>query len=325
MRRRQFIGLAGGAAAWPLAVRAQQIEKVWRIGVLDTTPRELNTEISALFKGLHDAGYAEGQNLIVEYRSADGHNERLPELVSELLRLKVDLMVVRGTPEILAVKHATSTVPVVMSAVVDPVGIGVAASLSRPGGNITGMSSFVTELEAKRLQLLREALPGLKRLSALGDFRNTAVLMQFDESKSAAHSMSIEVQSYDVRNADDITYAFAKMASGEVDAIRVGVDGTTRPNRALIIDLAARQKLPAVYAAREFAFDGGFMSFAADYTNLYLRAAGLVDKILKGANPADLPVENPTTFDLVINLKTAKALGVTMPTSLLVAANEVIE
>jgi putative ABC transport system substrate-binding protein len=256
MQRRDFFTLVGGAAAaWPLTVRAQQAGKIRRIGILDTTSRELNKDIDALFKGLRAFGYIEGQNLFVEYRSAGGQNERLPNLVSELLALNLDLIVVRGTPEIIAIKNANSKIPIVMSAVVDPVGLGVAASLNRPGGNITGMSSMTTELEAKRLEMLREIVPGMKHMAFLGDFRNSAVPMQWDEVQAAARSLALEVERFDVRSSEDISRAFETAIGDHVDAIRIGVDGTTRPNRGLIIELAAKYKLPAIYAAREFAIN----------------------------------------------------------------------
>ena len=270
-------------------------------------------------------GYVEGQNLIVEYRSADGRTERLPDLVSELLRLNLDLIVVRGTPEIIAIKNANTRIPIVMSAVVDPVGLGLAASLNHPGGNITGMSSIVTEIEPKRLEILREIVPAMKRMALLGDFRNSAVAMQWDEVQTAARSLALEVERFDVRSSEDISRAFEATVGDHVDAIRIGVDGTTRPNRRLIIELASKYKLPAIYAAREFAIDGGLIAFAADYGDLYLRTATIVDKVLKGANPAEIPVEQPTKFDLVVNLKTAKSLGITIPYVLVARADEVIE
>jgi putative ABC transport system substrate-binding protein len=325
MRRREFITFIGSATAWPLASWAQQAGKVRRIGILDTTTRELNKDINALFKGLRAFGYIEGQNLIAEYRSADGRNERLPDLVAELLRLNLDLIVVRGTPEIIAIKNANAKIPIVMSAVVDPVGLGLAASLNHPGGNITGMSSIVTELEAKRLEILREIVPGVKRVAILGDFRNSAVVMQWAEVQTAARSLALEVEPFDVRNSEDINRAFETAVGDHVDAIRIGVDGTTRPNRGLIIELASKYKLPAVYSAREFAIDGGLIAFGADYADLYLRAATVVDKILKGANPAEIPIEQPTKFNLVVNLRTAKSLGLTIPYVLVARADEVIE
>jgi putative ABC transport system substrate-binding protein len=289
--QRGFIVFIVGAMAWPVAAGAQQTGKVRRIGILDTTTRELNVDITALFKGLQSFGYIEGQNLIVEYRSAGGRNERLPGLVSELLRLNLDLIVVRGTPEIIAVKNANTKIPIVMSAVVDPVGLGVAASLSHPGGNITGMSSMTTELEAKRLEIRREIVPEMKRMAFLGDFRNSAVAMQWDEVQTAARALTLEAQRFDVRSSEDISRAFETAIGDHVDAIRIGVDGTTRPNRALIVTLASKYKLPAIYAAREFAIEGGLIAFAADYADLYLRTATVVDKVLKGTNPAEIPVE----------------------------------
>lgn len=326
MRRREFIKLAGGAAVgWPLVAQAQQAGKVRRIGILDTTARELNKDIAALFKGLRAFGYVEGQNLIVEYRSAEGRTERLPDLVSELLRLNLDLIVVRGTPEIIAIKNANSKTPIVMSAVVDPVGLGIAASLNHAGGNITGMSSIVTELEAKRLEILKEIVPDVKRVAFLGDFRNPAVAMQWGEVQTAARSLAIEVVHFDLRSVDDIGRAFETALGDHVEAIRIGVDGTTRNNRKLIVELASKYKLPAIYSAREFAIEGGLIAFAADYADLYLRTATVVDKILKGANPAEIPVEQPTKFDLVVNLKTAKSLGLTIPYVLVARADEVIE
>jgi putative tryptophan/tyrosine transport system substrate-binding protein len=326
MKRREFMTLVGGAAAWPFVVRAQQGSKVWRIGILDTATREKNADnLDAFLKGLRDFGYVEGQNLVIDYRTDDGRSEQLPRLVSELLDLKVDAVVVRGTPEVLALKRASSTIPIVMSGVVDPVGSGIAASLSHPGGNITGMSSSVTVLEAKRIQLLKELIPKMKRLAVLGDFDNPAVAMQWEEVLAAAPSLAIEVQRFALRKSEDVSRAFEELVSQKFDAIRVGVDGVTRPNRGLIISLAASHKLPAIYAASEFAADGGLISYGANYPALYARAAGIVDKIFKGARPADIPVEQPTKFDLVLNLKTSKALGLDVPPTLLARADEVIE
>jgi putative tryptophan/tyrosine transport system substrate-binding protein len=326
MRRRELIGLVGGAAAWPFVVRAQQGGKVWRIGILDTAIREKNADnLEAFLKGLRDFGYVEGQNLVIDYRTDDGRSEQLPGLVSELLDLKVDAVVVRGTPEVLALKRASSTIPIIMSGVVDPVGLGIAASLSHPGGNITGMSSSVTVLEAKRIQLLKELIPKMKRLAVLGDFDNPAVAMQWEEVRAAAPSLAIEAQRFALRKSEDVGRAFEELVSQQFDAIRVGVDGVTRPNRGLIISLAATHKLPAIYAASEFAVDGGLIAYGANYPALYARAAGIVDKIFKGAHPADIPVEQPTKFDLVLNLKTSKALGLDVPPTLLARADEVIE
>jgi putative tryptophan/tyrosine transport system substrate-binding protein len=327
LKRREFITLLGGAAvARPLAARAQQGSKSWRIGMLDTASRKLNeANVAAFNKGLRQLGHVEGQNLIIEYRSAEGRNERLPGLVSELLHLKIDIIVLRGTSEALAVKNATTAIPVVMSAVGDPVGSGVVSSLARPGGNITGLSSFVPELETKRLELLREIVPGMKRMGGLRDFRNTGYAISWKQVQTAAQSLAIEVHDFDVRNAEDIRRAFELATRERVAAIIVGIDGVTRGNDRLIAELAASNKLPTIYPAREFADDGGLMAFGVSYPHLYFRAATFVDKIFKGAKPADLPVEQPTELELVINLRTAKALGLDLPATVLARANEVIE
>jgi putative ABC transport system substrate-binding protein len=327
MRRREFISsLIGTAVAWPTVARAQQTDKVWRIGMLDHASRELNaTNLAAFGKGLREFGYVEGENLVIEYRSAEGHNERLPDLVSELLRLKVDLIVVRGTPEVMAVKNATSTIPVVMTAVAHPVRSGVVTNLPHPGGNITGLSSFVTELEAKRFQFLTELVPGMKRAWSLDDIRNPANAGDFEEMQKAARALGIEVQRFDLGNPPDLGRAFEVAIRERVEAIRVNVDGVTRPNQRLIAELAAKHKLPAIYGAREFVDKGGLMSYGVSYPDLYFRAASYVNEIFKGAKPSDLAVEQPMKFELVINLKTAKQIGITFPPSIMVQADEVIE
>jgi putative tryptophan/tyrosine transport system substrate-binding protein len=326
MRRRSFFSLLGGAAAWPLAARAQQAGKIWRIAMLDTVGRELNSaNIGAFLEKMQEYGYLEGKNLIIDYRSVDGRHERLPELVSQLISLKPDIIVLRGTPEALAVKNATSTIPVVMSANADPVGAGVAISLSRPGGNFTGMSSVVSELEAKRLGILKELVTGLKRIAFLGDHRTSSVQELWEELQTAARSLMIDAQHFDIRRAADVTRALDAAVAEKVDALLVGVDGITRPNRQLIIDLTAMHRLPAIYSAKEFAEDGGLVAYAASYVDLYRRAASLVDKIFKGAKPSELPIEQPTKFELVINLKTAKALKLEVPAKLLALADGVIE
>ena len=321
MRRRDFIVAGLGS---PLLAFAQG--KTWRIAMLDTATAELNLpNLEAFKKRLRELGYVERQNLFIEYRSADGRNERLPALATELISHNPDVIVVRGSPEIIAVKNATSTIPVVMSAVGDPVSLGVAASLSRPGGNITGLSSITTDLEAKRVQHLTETVPHLTRMASLGDLRNAAIRMQWDQVQTAANALGIEVLRFDVRNATDVVQAFETASKEGVQGVRIGLDSTTRANRRLVVDLSARYKLPAIYAAKEFVEDGGLMSFAPDYAHLYTRAASLVDRIFKGERPADLPIEWPSKFELVINLKTAKALGLTIPPTLLARADEVIE
>jgi putative ABC transport system substrate-binding protein len=326
LKRREFVALLGGATAWPVAARAQRLGKVWQVGMLDTATRELNkTNMDALLGRFGELGYVEGQNLIIHYRSSDGRNDRLPELVAELIRLNLDVIVVRGTPEVLAVKNATSTIPVVMSAVVDPVGLGVAASFSRPGGNITGMSSLASELGPKRIGLLRELVPGIKRLALLGDFRNAAVGVAWEEVRMAARSLDIEAMKFDVRRAADVSRAFDVASSENIQAVTVTIDATTRSNRQLIIDMAAMNRLPVMYFGREFVDDGGLIAYATNYADLYRRAASFADKIFSGVNPGELPIEQPTKFELIINRKTAKNLGLDIPDRLLALADEVIE
>jgi putative ABC transport system substrate-binding protein len=326
MKRREFVTILGGAASWPLVGRAQQAGKIWRIGMLDTASAELNTvNVAAFHRGMRELGYVEGQNLKVEYRSANGRNERLPKLVSELLRLGPDVIVLRGTPEAVAVKNATTIIPVVMSAVGDPLGSGVIASLAHPGGNFTGLSSFGTELAAKRVEMVKDMVPGLKRVAYVGDYSNPTNTDQWEEVQRAARTLAIDALTLDVRSAADLDRAFETAVREQVGAILVGIDGVTRTNQRQIIDLAARHKLPAIYHAREFVADGGLFTYGVAYPQLYFRAATFVDKIFKGAKPADLPVEQPTKLELVINLKTARALGLTVPPTLLVLADEVIE
>jgi putative ABC transport system substrate-binding protein len=233
--------------------------------------------------------------------------------------------VVRGTAEIIAVKNATTTIPIVMSAVADPVRAGVAVSLSRPGGNITGMASVTAELETKRVAYLKEILPVVTRMALVADLRTPNAEVTWREVQKAANSLGIEAVRFGVRSAADVVRAFEAVGQEQVQAVRVGNDAITRLNRQLIVDLAAKHKVPAVYAAREFAEDGGLMSYSPDYPHLYSRAASLVDRVLKGEKPADLPIEQPTKFELVINLQAAKALGLTVLPSLLLLADEVIE
>jgi putative tryptophan/tyrosine transport system substrate-binding protein len=327
MERREFITLLSGtAAAWPLVARAQQAGKVWRIGILDTTSVALNAaNFDALRQGLRQHGYIEGQNLVIDYRSADGRVERFPDLAAELVHLKVDLIVTRGTPAVVAVKNATKTIPVVMAASGDPIGAGVVAGLARPGANVTGLSAFVTELQAKRLELLKELVPGINRIAALLNMSSPATPPQWEQTKAAARTLAIEPQLLDVRKPEDLNRAFETAIRQRAEALVVGINALTQANRRPIADLATKHRLPAIYASREFVDAGGLVAFGVNYPDLYRRAATYVDKILKGAKPADLPIEQPTKFEMVINLKTAKALGLDVPPTLLARADEVIE
>jgi putative ABC transport system substrate-binding protein len=328
MRRREFIGsLIGTAVTWPLAARAQQpASKLYRIGMLETVSSALNVgNLEAFREGLLELGYVEGKNYVIEYRSADGVAERFPQLASELVRLNVDLIVTRGTPAALAARDATTTIPVVMAAVGEPVGAGLVASLARPGGNVTGFIAFANELAGKRVELVKELLPGSSRVALLSNMSNPVTPPQWEETKSAARAFGLEADLLDVRSEADIGPAFETALARSVDILLVGMDAVTQANHQLIVDLTARNRLPAIYASREFVEAGGLMTYGVSYPHLYSRAATLVGKLLKGAKPGDLPVGQPTKFELVINLKTAKALGLTIPPSILVRAGKVIE
>ena len=324
MDRRTFIGgIAGGLLAAPLAAPAQQVGKVYRIGILETIPASQNAaKLDALRKGLRDLGYVEGRNLIIEYRSADGRAERFPDLASELVRLKVDLIVTRGTPAAKAVKSATGTIPVVMAAMGEP--LAVVATLAHPGGNITGLTTFSIELTGKRVEVIKELVPSLSRVALLQNMGNPVAPPEWEETKTAARSLGLQAELLDVRSQGDLSRAFELAVRQHVEALVIGIDGLTQMYQQTIVDSVARNRLPAVYPDRAFVDGGGLIAYAVNYPDLYLRAAGLIGKIFKGAKPADRPIEQPTKFDLVINLKTAKSLGLTIPQSLRVQA-ELIE
>jgi len=325
MDRRTFIGgIAGSLLAAPLAVRAQQVGKIYRIGILEAIPAAQNAaNLDALRKGLRDLGYVEGRNLVVEYRSADGLAERFPDLASELVRLKVDLIMTRGTPAARAAKNATETIPVIMATMGDP--RAIVASFAHPGGNITGVTTFSTELTAKRIELLKELVPNLSRVALLHNMGNPAAPPEWEETKTAARTLGLQADLLDVRSQDDLGRAFDLAVQQHVDALVIGADGLTQMHQQAIVDSVARNRLPAAYPAREFVEAGGLIAYAVNYPDLYFRFASLADKIFKGANPGELPVEQPAKFKLVINPKTAKALGLTIPQSLLLRADEVIQ
>ena len=324
MDRRTFIGgVAAGLLAAPLAALAQQA-KVYRIGILEPIPAAQNAaNLDALRKGLRELGYVEGRNLIIEYRSADGRAERFPELASELVRLKVDLLVTRGTPAARAAKNATETIPVVMATMGDP--RAIVASFAHPGGNITGVTTFSTELTAKRIELLKELVPNLSRVALLHNMGNPAAPPEWEETKTAARSLGLQADLLDVRNQGDLRRAFELAVRQHVDALVIGADGLIQANQQTVIGLASRNNLPATYPAREFVEAGGLIAYAVNYPDLYFRLATLVDKIFKGAKPGEIPVEQPTKFELVFNLKTAKMLGLELPQSLRLRADEVIQ
>jgi len=296
------------------------------VGVLETVSADRNRDnLDALLRGLRERGYVEGQNLRLEYRSADGRAERFLDLATELIHLPVDLIVTRGTPAAKAAKAATEMIPIVMAAIGEPLAVGVVTSLARPGGNVTGLSAFVTELAGKRLELLKEARPSIVRVGFLQNMGNPVSPPQWEASQAAAKVLGLSAEFFDVRSTNDIASAFAKIASDRFDALSVGIDALTQANAKTIVSLAGEHKVLTAYPAREFVDVGGLLSYGPSYPDLYYRAAGMIDKIFKGAKPGDLPVEQPTKLELVINLKTAKTLALEIPPNLLARANEVIE
>ncbi len=326
MRRREFASLLGAAVAWPLLLRAQQLGKIYRIGILGTVSSSLSARnLDALRRGLRELGYIENQNYILEYRSADGDGERFPTLANELVELHVDLILTRGTPAARGAKNATETIPVVMAAIGEPLGVGVVASLARPGGNVTGLSAFVTELAGKRVELVKELRSGSSTVALLHNMGNPVVPPQWEETKKAASALGLEAMLLDIRSRDDIPRAFEMAKARHVDTLLVGIDALIQENWLLIVDLAAKFRLAAIYASREFVDIGGLMAYGVGYPDLYFRSATFIDKIFRGAKAGDLPIEQPTKLELIINVRAAKALGFEVPASLLSRADEVIE
>jgi putative ABC transport system substrate-binding protein len=326
VKRREFIAFLGGAAvAASSRARGQQPAKSRRIGILETVSPSLNANnLDALRRGLRELGYIENQNYSLEYRSADGKGGRFPALANELVRLGVDLIVTRGTPAARAAKHATETIPIVMAAIGEPLGMGVVASLARPGCNVTGLSAFVTELAGKRVELLRELRPR-NSIAAFFHMGNPVVPPQWEETKNAAQKLGIEIVLLDVRTRDDIAAAFEMAKARHVDTLLVGIDALIQEHGQLIADLAAKHRLAAIYPSKEFVEAGGLMSYGVSYPHLYFRAATFIDRIFHGAKAGDLPVEQPTKLELIVNLKPAKALGLDVPPMLLSRADQVIE
>jgi putative ABC transport system substrate-binding protein len=325
MRRREFITLLGGASAtWPLTARAEQPPKVPTIGFLGAGTSSVWSQWTAAFvQRLRELGWVEGRTVMIEYRWAEGRPERYSEIAAEFVRLKVDVIATVGSA-VPATMQVTSTIPIVFAIAVDPFGTGLVASLAKPGGNVTGLSTQAVELPGKRIELLRAVLPDLHRLAVLANVSYPAAVHEAAEVQAAAHKFDIEIEMLEIRRAEDIAPAFEKLKSG-VQAIYVCPDALINTNIARINTLALGARLPTAHAFRDFLGTGGFMSYGAKNTDLFRRAADLVDKILKGAKPADLPVEQPTTFELVVNLTTAKALGITIPEAFLLRADEVIE
>ena len=324
MRRREFTKFLGSATVWPLAGHAQQVAKVYRVGILEAIPATQNaTNLDAFRKGLRALGYEEGRNLLIEYRSADGRADRFIDLASELVRLNVDLIVTRGTPATRAVQNSTGAIPVIMATMGGPGDI--VASFARPGANITGVITFSTELSAKRVEILKELVPSLSRVGLLHNLANPAVPPEWEETKTAARLLGLEAELLDVRSEGDLDHAFERAVRQRVDGIVIGADGLTQMHQQTIIKWVDRNQLPAVFPAREFVNAGGLVAYAVNYPDLYFRLATFADKILKGTKPADIPVEQPTKFEMIINLRTARSLGLTIPPEFLARADEVIE
>jgi putative tryptophan/tyrosine transport system substrate-binding protein len=321
MRRREFIaGLA--AAAWSASAHAQPASRRYRIGVLDTSSRQVNANFGVLQKSLLERGYVEGQNTTFEYRSADGRNESFPELARELVRLDVDVIVTRGTPAALAARGASTTVPVVMAAAGDP--LAIARSPARPAGNMTGFGAYARGIEGKRVEILNAMLPKVGRIAGLMNLSNPSRQAEWNQVEASARSLGIETQVLDTRAVADIEPSFDSASRWHADALVVGSDTLMQSNQSIVVGLAAKHRLPAIYTFRDFVDAGGLVSYGVSLPDLYRRAAVYVDRILKGARPDELPIEQPTGFETVINLKTAKALGITVPAAILSSA-EVIQ
>ena len=329
MKRRAFIlALGGAAAAWPLPARAQQAQKLPVIGFLGAGPLPLiKARVEAFRHGLRDLGYVEQQNVVIEWRSAEGQLDRLPALASEFVRLKVDVIVAAGgEPPALAAKQATQSIPVVMVNVGDPVGTELVSSLGRPGGNITGLSTTAgPEIYGKKLALLKEALPSVSRVAFLSNPGNSFSVVAENEAKVAAGVLGITLHTVEARDPDQLERALAEAVSAGAGALLVVQDPMFFTHRGRLADLAVRNRLPTMHGNLEHVEAGGFMAYTSNRLDLFRRAASYVDRILKGARPADLPIEQPTKFELAINLKTAKALGIDVPASVLARADEVIE
>ena len=332
MNRRAFlIAVASPILAAPLAAEGQQTTKVSRVGYLSSLSRADPTYATlrtALLQGLREHGYVEGRTITIEWRFAEGSQSRLPTLAAELVRLRVDLLFAEATPAALAAKRATITIPIVFSPIADPIGSGLVATLARPGGNITGLTFMASELGGKRLELLKETVPGMTRVGVLlhpGNPSEATLNSMLAETEAAARASGVQLQRLQAQGPNDLDRAFAAMSRERVEGLILLPSAMFSSERRRIADLAARKRLPTMFFFREFVEAGGLVSYGPSFMELWQRAATYVDKILKGAKPGDLPVEQPTKFELVINLKTAKALGLTIPQSLLIRADQLIE
>jgi putative tryptophan/tyrosine transport system substrate-binding protein len=323
IRRREFVALLGGAAVWPLAARAQQA-KVWRIGVLAPVP-PMPAMLSAFRDGMRERGYVEGQNLSIDVRWPQGSFDQDPSVVTELVNSNVDVIVAWGTPTMIAVRHAASTIPIVMVGVGDPIGSGFIASLARPGGNITGLTNLGVDLSAKLMELFAELVPGMKRVGVVRNPNNPALTMGFRETEDAVRKLSMQVEVVDAQTSNEFERAFAQLSAKSVDGVVLLADPSVIEHSRRIAELTQSARLPTAFQRRENVDAGGLFSYGADLNNQFRQAAFYVDRILKGEKPAELPVQQPTKIELVINLKTAKALGLTVPLIMQMTADEVIE
>jgi putative ABC transport system substrate-binding protein len=327
MRRREFITLIGGmAAAWPLAARAQQAGKVWRIGFLSAVSRESSfRSYAALRQGMRELGYVEGKDFVIEWRSVEGKYERFPEIVGELVRLKLDVIVTGVTAALPPLQRATSTIPIVMAYSTDPVGNGLVASLVHPGGNITGLAGSSDDSSPKQLELLTTVVPNVSRVGLLGNPDTETYSSVLKSARDAAQKVGLLVMPIEARNPQEIEIAFGALSKERVLAVMVASDAIFFGQRRRIAELALDNRLPTMFSLREYAEAGGLMSYGENIADFFHHAAFYVDKIFKGAKPGDLPIEQPTRFNLVINRKTADALGLTIPPQLYIFADEVIE
>jgi ABC-type uncharacterized transport system substrate-binding protein len=330
MTRRTFLGGVGGGLATALATTArgaaQPESRRYRIGIMEARAASANAaQLAAFRRGLEELGYVEQRQFVLEYRSAEGQPDRFPAIATELVRVPVDVILAAGTPAVLAAKRATQTIPIIMTSSGDPIDTGAVGSLPYPGGNVTGVSALFAETSGKRIELLKEAIPTAQRIAVLLDMGNPAAVRQWRITNSAATSMKLAPQLLDVRRADDIGRAFERAARDRADAMLVGRGAVALHNARQIADLALRYRLPTMFSSRDFVELGGLMSYGVNYAELYYRAATFVDKIFKGAKPGDLPVEEPTDFELVINVATATKLRITLARALVQRADHLIE
>jgi putative tryptophan/tyrosine transport system substrate-binding protein len=323
MRRRDFITLVGGATVWPIAMHAQQADKLPTIGFLGVSASGFAPWAAAFVARLRELGWVEGRTIAIEYRWSEGRAERYAEIAAEFVRLKVDVILTVGSA-VPIVKQAATAIPIVFAVAIDPVGSGLVASLAKPGGNVTGLSIQANELAGKRVELLREVLPQLRRLAIMFNADNTQPVLEMGETQAEARRLGLEIIPLAIRRAEDIAPAFQSLKT-KVDAVYVAVDQLIVANRPRILALAVDEQLPTIFSERDFVKAGALMSYGPNYSDLFRHSADFVDRILRGTKPGDIPVEQPTKFELVINLTTAKALRLTVPPTLLSRADEVIE